>query len=77
MAYVLNIVQKGLDSKGNTVALCKGGGGVFENKSLFSVWYRKGSYCGYAKGGIAYRWVYLERDLSLEAAQKLFAKKVK
>ena len=76
MAYVLNIIQKGLDKKGNTVALCAGGGGVFEDKSLFAVWYRKGSYCSYAPGGIAYRWVYVERDLSLEAAQKLFNKRV-
>jgi hypothetical protein len=76
MAYTLNILKKGLDKKGNTIALCAGGGGVFEDKSLFAVWYRKGSYCGHAPNGISYRWVYIKKDLTLEVAQKLFNSKV-
>jgi len=78
MAYQLKIMQKGLDAKGNVIALCNGAGYAFdEDMSLYSVWFRKGSYCSRAPDGIGYRWVYIQRDLSLEAAQKLFAKKVK
>lgn len=78
MAYQLKIIQKGLDSQGRSVALCRGNGACFnEDMSLYSVWLRKGSYSGRAPGGIAYRWVYFELGISLEAAQKLFAKKVK
>jgi len=77
MAYQLKIMQKGLDSRGNVVALCRGAGFSFgEDMSLYSVWYRKGSYCSHAPGGIAYRWVYIQRSMELEAAQMLFSKRV-
>jgi hypothetical protein len=77
MAYRLNIIQKGLDKKGNVIALCRGGGvGINEDMSLYAVWFRKGSYCNHAPNGIAYRWVYIERNLELEVAQRLFNKRV-
>ena len=78
MAYQLKIMQKGLDAKGNVIALCNGAGFSFdEDMSLYSDWFRKGSYCSNAAGGIAYRWVYIQRSMSLEAAQNLFNRKVK
>jgi len=78
MAYQLKIMQKGLDARGNVVALCSGAGFSFgEDMSLYSVWYRKGSYCSSAPNQIAYRWVYIQRSMSLEAAQSLFNRRVK
>jgi len=77
MAYQLRIMRKGLDSRGNVIALCRGAGFSFdEDMSLYSVWFRKGSYCRHAPGGIAYRWVYLERSLELAAAERLFERRV-
>lgn len=44
--------------------------------NTYSVWVEKGRYDGKVRGGIRYSWAYVEKDMSLEDAVKLFNKRV-
>ena len=50
---------------------------LIQEGDKFGVWVLKGNYCRHAKGGIAYSWKYVERNMTLDDAQTLFKRRSK
>lgn len=50
--------------------------GLTERIDGFAVYKECANYAGHVRGGIAYTWRYVEKCMTLEAAEALFAKKI-
>jgi hypothetical protein len=50
---------------------------LIQEADKFGVWKLCSNYCRHAKGGIAYSWRYVERNMTLEDAKKLFTRRSK
>jgi hypothetical protein len=65
----MKALKIGSNQKGIRYAIVKDG-------SAFSVYKECANYASHVPGSIAYTWRYVERNMPLEQAEKLFAKRV-
>lgn len=67
----IKLIEKAENKVGTVFGLEK------NERGTFGVWILKASYAGHVKGGVAYTWCYVIRDVDEATARDVFAKKLR